>query len=69
MRHLEEKELCIAAYIHHIEGLDPKTSQVLFDRLFQHATQSHYMLRIQVGVARGHNSVGKHECDTARGRG
>jgi alpha-ketoglutarate-dependent 2,4-dichlorophenoxyacetate dioxygenase len=36
----------IAAHIHHIEGLEPEESQVLFDQLFQHATQSRYVLRI-----------------------
>lgn len=38
--------LYIAAHIHHIDGLDPETSKALFDRLFQHATQSCYVLRI-----------------------
>lgn len=38
--------LYIAAHIHHIEGLDPEESPVLFNRLFRHATQSCYVLRI-----------------------
>jgi alpha-ketoglutarate-dependent 2,4-dichlorophenoxyacetate dioxygenase len=38
--------LYIAAHIHHIEGLDAEASQSLFNRLFHHATQSSYVLRI-----------------------
>ncbi|KAJ5440163.1 alpha-ketoglutarate-dependent 2-4-dichlorophenoxyacetate dioxygenase [Penicillium daleae] len=38
--------LYIAAHIHHIEGIDAEASQSLFNRLFQHATQSSYVLRI-----------------------
>ncbi|KAJ5390920.1 alpha-ketoglutarate-dependent 2-4-dichlorophenoxyacetate dioxygenase [Penicillium cataractarum] len=36
----------IAAHIHHIEGLDAEASRGLFDKLFQHATQPCYVLRI-----------------------
>ncbi|KAJ5167663.1 alpha-ketoglutarate-dependent 2-4-dichlorophenoxyacetate dioxygenase [Penicillium canariense] len=38
--------LYLAAHIHHVEGLDPDGSKALFDRLFQHATQSRYVLRM-----------------------
>lgn len=38
--------LYIAAHIHHIEGVDAQTSAALFNRLFTHATQPKYVLRV-----------------------
>lgn len=38
--------LYLAAHIHHIEGLDEQGSKALFEQLFQHATQSRYILRV-----------------------
>lgn len=38
--------LYIAAHIHHIEGLDDAESKALFERLFRHATQPKYVLRV-----------------------
>lgn len=38
--------LYLAAHIHHIEGLDAEQSIALFQRLFSHATQPRYVLRV-----------------------
>ncbi|KAJ5820440.1 alpha-ketoglutarate-dependent 2-4-dichlorophenoxyacetate dioxygenase [Penicillium riverlandense] len=38
--------LYLAAHIHHIEGLDSDESANLFNRLFTHATQPRYVLRV-----------------------
>lgn len=39
--------LYLAMHIHHIEGLDPKKSQELFDMLFKHATQEKYRVAVE----------------------
>lgn len=39
--------LYLAAHIHHIEGLEPRESQELFERLFNHATQDKYVVEIE----------------------
>lgn len=39
--------LYIAAHAHHIEGMDPKESRALLDKLYNHAQQSQYVLDVQ----------------------
>lgn len=39
--------LYLAAHIHHIEGLDAAASAALFNRLYVHATQPKYVLRVE----------------------
>lgn len=38
--------LYLAAHIHHVEGLDANASSTLFNRLFTHATQPRFVLRV-----------------------
>ena len=38
--------LYLAAHIHHVEGLDADASSTLFNRLFTHATQPRFVLRV-----------------------
>ncbi|KAH8655504.1 hypothetical protein BX600DRAFT_416697 [Xylariales sp. PMI_506] len=39
--------LYLAAHIHHIEGLEPAESKALFDTLFEHCTQSKYVIHVE----------------------
>lgn len=39
--------LYLAAHVHHIEGLEPDESKVLFDKLYTHAQQDKYVVEVE----------------------